>query len=131
MVSSSSISATASVEEVPLYASSSVEEVPLYAPSEADYDYVDSEGGLLIASPSVPTQPHRQPSELLFPEPVLENVYKAWKPVNHGHPLRDATLFYAPPSLERVSIGGPQPDPLYEAREAGWMDGQLEKETRT
>ena len=37
-----------------------------------------------------------------FPVPKLENVYKAWKPVDHGHPLRDETLFYAPPSMERV-----------------------------
>ena len=37
-----------------------------------------------------------------FPVPKLENVYDAWKPVDHGHPLKDETLFYAPPSMERV-----------------------------
>ena len=41
-----------------------------------------------------------------FPTPVVENVYKAWKPVSYGHPLKDATMFYAPPSLERVVING-------------------------
>ena len=41
-----------------------------------------------------------------FPTPVVENVYKAWKPVSYGHPLKDATMFYAPPSLERVVISG-------------------------
>ena len=30
---------------------------------------------------------------------------QAWKPVDYGNPLRDATMFYAPPSLERVVIG--------------------------
>ena len=40
-----------------------------------------------------------------FPVPKVENVYKAWKPVDHGHPLRDATLYYAPPTLERVRLG--------------------------
>ncbi len=34
----------------------------------------------------------------------MENVYASWKPVDHGHPLRDATLFYSPPSLERVRM---------------------------
>ena len=45
-----------------------------------------------------------------FPVPVLENVYEGWDPVDHGHPLKDETLFYAPPSLERVvfSPQGPQ-----------------------
>jgi len=41
-----------------------------------------------------------------FPTPAVENVYKTWKPVSYGHPLKDATMFYAPPSLERVVIGG-------------------------
>ena len=31
---------------------------------------------------------------------------QAWKPVDYGHPLRDATMFYAPPSLERVVMSG-------------------------
>jgi hypothetical protein len=47
----------------------------------------------------------------VFPVPKVENVYLAWKPVDHGHPLRDETLYYAPPSLERVRFahaGGPQ-----------------------
>ncbi len=39
-----------------------------------------------------------------FPTPQVENVYKEWKPVDFGHPLKDATLYYAPPSLERVSL---------------------------
>ena len=45
-----------------------------------------------------------------FPVPVLENVYEGWDPVNHGHPLKDETLYYAPPSLERVVFNqqGPQ-----------------------
>jgi hypothetical protein len=34
----------------------------------------------------------------------VENVYKEWKPVDFGHPLRDATMYYAPPSLERVHL---------------------------
>ena len=37
-----------------------------------------------------------------FPEPKLENVYQAWKPIDYGHPLVDATIHYAPPELERV-----------------------------
>ena len=41
-----------------------------------------------------------------FPTPVVENVKKSWKPVSYGHPLQDATMFYAPPSLERVVISG-------------------------
>ena len=37
--------------------------------------------------------------------PKVVNVYEEWTPVNHGDPLRDdATLYYAPPSLERVRI---------------------------
>ena len=39
-----------------------------------------------------------------FPVPVVENVYSSWKPVDHGHPLRDATLYYSPPTLERVRL---------------------------
>ena len=49
---------------------------------------------------SLPTGSH-QPQ---FPVPKVENVYKAWKPVDHGHPLRDATIFYSPPTLERVMM---------------------------
>ena len=41
-----------------------------------------------------------------FPTPVVENVQLTWKPVSYGHPLKDATMFYAPPSLERVVISG-------------------------
>ena len=41
----------------------------------------------------------------MFPEPKLENVYKAWKPIDYGHPLVDVTIHYAPPELERVHIG--------------------------
>ena len=41
-----------------------------------------------------------------FPTPVVENVVGNWKPVSYGHPLKDATMFYAPPSLERVVISG-------------------------
>ena len=43
-------------------------------------------------------------SDAQFPTPQVENVYKEWKPVDFGHPLRDATLYYAPPSLERVHL---------------------------
>ena len=39
-----------------------------------------------------------------FPTPTVENVYKEWKPVDFGNPLRDATMYYAPPSLERVHL---------------------------
>ena len=41
----------------------------------------------------------------MFPEPELENVYAAWKPLDRGHPLVDVTIHYAPPELERVHIG--------------------------
>ncbi|XP_040569009.1 uncharacterized protein [Lepeophtheirus salmonis] len=41
-----------------------------------------------------------------FPEAKIENVYKEWKPVNSGHPMRDPTVLYAPPSLERVVFQG-------------------------
>lgn len=47
----------------------------------------------------------------MFPEPKIENVYQAWKPIDYGHPLVDPTIHYAPPELERVHIGaGPVPD---------------------
>ena len=47
----------------------------------------------------------------MFPTPQLENVYSAWKPLDHGHPLVDVTIHYAPPELERVHIGaGPVPN---------------------
>ena len=53
------------------------------------------------------------PTELgnyMFPEPKIENVYQAWKPIDYGHPLMDVTIHYAPPELERVHIGnGPVP----------------------
>ena len=40
-----------------------------------------------------------------FPVPRVVNVKDEWTPVSHGDPLRDdATLYYAPPSLERVRI---------------------------
>ncbi len=42
--------------------------------------------------------------DVKFPTPQVENVYKEWKPVDFGHPLRDETLYYAPPSLERVHL---------------------------
>jgi len=46
----------------------------------------------------------------MFPVPKIENVYQAWKPIDYGHPLVDATIHYAPPELERVHIGrGPVP----------------------
>ena len=53
-----------------------------------------------------------------FPVPVVENVYSSWKPVNHGHPLRDATVYYAPPTLERVALskGRAAPAPVAQAR---------------
>ena len=41
----------------------------------------------------------------MFPEPELQNVYDAWKPLDRGHPLVDVTIHYAPPGLERVHIG--------------------------
>ena len=43
--------------------------------------------------------------DYVFPEPELENVYAAWKPLDRGHPLVDVTIHYAPPELERVHIG--------------------------
>ncbi len=39
-----------------------------------------------------------------FPVPLIENVYESWKPVDHGHPMRDATVYYSPPSLQRVRM---------------------------
>ncbi|TRY78127.1 hypothetical protein TCAL_15294 [Tigriopus californicus] len=39
-----------------------------------------------------------------FPVPRVENVYQEWKPVDNGHPLRDVTLTYRVPALERVSL---------------------------
>jgi len=46
----------------------------------------------------------------MFPVPEIKNVYQAWKPIDYGHPLVDATIHYAPPELERVHIGrGPVP----------------------
>ena len=52
--------------------------------------------------PTEVNQEHQYKRYDNFPVPKLENVYKAWKPVDHGHPLNDETLFYAPPSMERV-----------------------------
>ena len=52
--------------------------------------------------PTEVNQEHQYKRYDNFPVPKLENVYKAWKPVDHGHPLKDETLFYAPPSMERV-----------------------------
>ena len=43
--------------------------------------------------------------DYVFPEPELQNVYDAWKPLDRGHPLVDVTIHYAPPGLERVHIG--------------------------
>lgn len=70
----------------------------------------------LMTSPLVTRQAPdigRGPQEIgdyLFPEPELENVYAAWKPLDRGHPLVDVTIHYAPPELERVHIGsGPVP----------------------
>ena len=51
------------------------------------------------------------PEEFTFPEPKIENVYQAWKPIDYGHPLVDATIHYAPPELERVQLGGGYPVP--------------------
>ncbi len=39
-----------------------------------------------------------------FPVPEVVNVKEEWTPVSHGNPLKDATLYYAPPSLERVRL---------------------------
>ena len=62
--------------------------------------------------PTEVNQEHQYKRYDNFPVPKLENVYKAWKPVDHGHPLKDETLFYAPPSMERVRFqheaNGPQ-----------------------
>ena len=57
---------------------------------------------------SPPHQQHQplQQDAAQFPVPKVENVYESWKPVDHGHPLRDATVFYSPPTLERVRIEG-------------------------
>ena len=49
----------------------------------------------------------------MFPEPELENVYAAWKPLDRGHPLVDVTIHYAPPGLERVHIGEEQIKHMY------------------
>ena len=55
-----------------------------------------------LVPPTEVNQEHQYKRYDNFPVPKLENVYKAWKPVDHGHPLKDETLFYAPPSMERV-----------------------------
>ena len=34
----------------------------------------------------------------------MQNVYDLWKPLDFGNPLRDATVTYAVPALERVSL---------------------------
>ena len=47
----------------------------------------------------------------VFPEPKIENVYEAWKPIDYGHPLVDVTIHYAPPELERVRLDGEGPVP--------------------
>ena len=68
-----------------------------------------------LVPPTEVNQEHQYKRYDNFPVPKLENVYKAWKPVDHGHPLKDETLFYAPPSMERVrfqheaaAVNGPQ-----------------------
>ena len=47
----------------------------------------------------------RSYSNAQFPVPAMVNVKDEWTPVSHGNPMSDdATLYYAPPSLERVRI---------------------------
>ena len=59
----------------------------------------------------------------MFPTPQLENVYSAWKPLDHGHPLVDVTIHYAPPELERVHIGaGPVPNGPPTSAGNKWVD---------
>ena len=59
----------------------------------------------------------------MFPTPQLENVYSAWKPLDHGHPLVDVTIHYAPPELERVHIGaGPVPNRPPTSAGNKWVD---------
>jgi len=61
--------------------------------------------------PHKTTSDPSEPGNFMFPEPKIENVYQAWKPIDYGHPLVDPTIHYAPPELERVHIGaGPVPD---------------------
>ena len=57
------------------------------------------------------------PEEFTFPEPKIENVYQAWKPIDYGHPLVDATIHYAPPELERVQLGSGFPVPTRPAQQ--------------
>ena len=55
--------------------------------------------------------PSRVDGKYVFPEPKIENVYEAWKPIDYGHPLVDVTIHYAPPELERVRLDGSGPVP--------------------
>lgn len=64
----------------------------------------------------LPRQP-TGPEEFTFPEPKIENVYQAWKPIDYGHPLVDATIHYAPPELERVQLGSGFPVPTRPAQQ--------------
>ena len=62
-------------------------------------------------------------TDYMFPTPQLENVYSAWKPLDHGHPLVDVTIHYAPPELERVHIGaGPVPNRPPTSAGNKWVD---------
>ena len=65
-------------------------------------------------------------SDYMFPTPQLENVYSAWKPLDHGHPLVDVTIHYAPPELERVHIGaGPVPNRPPTSAGNKWVDTSI------
>ena len=56
--------------------------------------------------PSEINQEHQYEKYENFPVPKLENVMESWDPVDYGHPLKDETLYYRPPSVERVRFHG-------------------------
>ena len=76
------------------------------------FSIVGAEDNSLTVEPSEINQEHQYEKYENFPVPKLENVYKAWKPVDYGNPLKDETLYYRPPSVERVrfraEFSGPQ-----------------------
>ncbi len=65
-------------------------------------------GHASVVPPTEINQDHLYERYDNFPVPQLENVLTAWKPVDHGNPLHDETVFYAPPSMERVRFQNEQ-----------------------
>jgi len=70
-------------------------------------------------------------TEYNFPQPKIENVYQAWKPIDWGHPLVDETLHYIPPPLDVVHLKGePSEAPFSEKKDGqqGIFDERLQAE---